>query len=109
MPNKRNSRTGRAPGSVREVIAEALAVRTPGGLRTAELDREGRALRWVEAGPTEGVPIVLIAGCGDSSLTWAPLLPELAELGRIVAYDRAGLGASEPDRAPRSDAGGADR
>ncbi|MEU6966605.1 alpha/beta hydrolase [Kitasatospora aureofaciens] len=101
MPNQGNSRTGRAMGGVRELIAEALAERTPGGVRPGELDRGGRALRWVETGPGEGVPIVLVAGCGESSLTWAPLLPELAELGRVVAYDRAGLGASAPDRAPR--------
>ncbi|MFH9348814.1 alpha/beta fold hydrolase [Kitasatospora sp. NPDC017646] len=103
MPNDRNNRTGRAFGGVRELIAEALAERTPGGVRFGELDRDGRALRWIETGPGEGVPtvpIVLIAGCGDSSLTWAPLLPELSALGRVMAYDRAGLGASAPDRTP---------
>ncbi|MFJ9771112.1 alpha/beta fold hydrolase [Kitasatospora sp. NPDC101157] len=101
MPNKGNSRTGRAPGGVRALITEALAERTPGGVRPGELHRGVRALRWVETGPAEGLPIVLVAGCGECSLTWAPLLPELAELGRAVAYDRAGLGASAPDRAPR--------
>ncbi|MFI9359724.1 alpha/beta fold hydrolase [Kitasatospora sp. NPDC053057] len=98
--NKANNRTARPLGEIRELIAEALAEHTPGGVRPGELDRGGRALRWVEAGSGEDVPIVLIAGCGDSSLTWAPLLPELTGLGRVVAYDRAGLGASEPDRAP---------
>ncbi|MFD8701994.1 alpha/beta fold hydrolase [Kitasatospora sp. NPDC059648] len=101
MGNKGNSRTGRALGGVRELIAEALAEHTPGGVRPGELHRDGRALRWVESGSGDGPPIVLVAGCGDSSLSWAPLLPELAGLGRIVAYDRAGLGASAPARAPR--------
>lgn len=116
MTSRWSARTGRAPllTGVQEAIAEALAEGVPGGVRPGELDRDGRALRWLEAGPGpgpgvkpesdpdegEGAPVVLIAGMGTSSLTWAPLLPELARPGRVVAYDRAGLGASEPDRAP---------
>ncbi|MFF2074134.1 alpha/beta fold hydrolase [Kitasatospora sp. NPDC058162] len=114
MTSRWSARTGRAPvlTGVREAIAEALAEGVPGGVRPGELDRDGRALRWLEAGPGpgvkpesdpgegEGTPVVLIAGMGASSLTWAPLLPELARPVRVVAYDRAGLGASEPDRAP---------
>ncbi|MFD7447665.1 alpha/beta fold hydrolase [Kitasatospora sp. NPDC059827] len=118
-------RAGRAPAltGVQQAIAEALAAHLPGGVRRGELDRGGRALRWPEAGfgavpepgdrsddgpgsgsgPGDGVPVVLVvlvAGMGTSSLTWAPLLPELVGWARVVAYDRAGLGASEPDRAP---------
>ncbi|MFD5461277.1 alpha/beta fold hydrolase [Kitasatospora sp. NPDC127059] len=100
MPNGWNTRTGLRLEGVQEAVAEVLAEHTPGGLRAGELDRGGRALRWLEAGPVTAAPIVLVAGNGTSSLTWAPLLPELAELGRVVAYDRAGLGASDPDRAP---------
>ncbi|MGW3041411.1 alpha/beta fold hydrolase [Kitasatospora sp. NPDC001159] len=83
---------------VQEAIAKVLAERTPAKVWPGELDRDGRALRWVEAGSGTGAPVVLIAGSGTSSLTWAPVLPALAEHGRVVAYDRAGLGASEPDR-----------
>ncbi|MBD0690578.1 alpha/beta fold hydrolase [Streptomyces sp. CBMA123] len=100
MPDGRNARTGLRLGGVQQAVAEALAEHLPGGLRPGELDRDGRALRWLEAGAAEGSPIVLVAGNGTSSLTWSPLLPELVALGRVVAYDRAGLGASEPDRAP---------
>ncbi|MBV2156281.1 alpha/beta fold hydrolase [Kitasatospora sp. SUK 42] len=101
MQGKWNHQVGRPdlPG-VQEAIAQALADRTPGGVRPGELDRGGRALRWLEAGHGGVAPVVLIAGSGSSGLTWAPVLPELARHGRVVAYDRAGLGASEPDRAP---------
>ncbi|MFE7591535.1 alpha/beta fold hydrolase [Kitasatospora sp. NPDC057512] len=84
--------------SVQEAIARALGEHLPGGVRTGELDRDGRALRWVEAGRGGAVPVVLIAGAGTSALTWSAVLPELARYGRVVAYDRAGLGASEPER-----------
>ncbi|MFJ8471490.1 alpha/beta fold hydrolase [Kitasatospora sp. NPDC094011] len=100
-PSSRITRPDRrALEGVQRDIAEVLAEHTPGGVRPGELDRGGRVLCWLEAGPAEGRPIVLVAGCGTSSLTWAPLLPELARSGRVVAYDRAGLGASDPDRVP---------
>lgn len=87
----------RAMRDVQDAIAQALAESVPGGVRQGELDRDGRALRWVEAG-RGGPPVVLLAGCGTSSLTWAPVLSELAAHSRVVAYDRAGLGASDPAR-----------
>ncbi|MEU9079417.1 alpha/beta hydrolase [Kitasatospora sp. NPDC048538] len=54
-------------------------------------------MRWSEAG-LGGPPVVLLADCGSPSQTWAPVLPELAAHSRVVAYDRAGLGASDPER-----------
>jgi pimeloyl-ACP methyl ester carboxylesterase len=50
---------------------------------------------------TRGQPtIVLEAGLGESSLTWAGVLPTLAETYRVCAYDRAGYGWSEPAATP---------
>ncbi|MEV7184819.1 alpha/beta hydrolase [Kitasatospora sp. NPDC093102] len=98
------SRGGRGkpdgPGlrGVQEAIARALGEHLPGGVRTGELDCGGRALRWSEAGQGGVAPVVLIAGSGTSVLTWSNVLPELARYGWVVAYDRAGIGASEPDR-----------
>ena len=40
----------------------------------------------------------MVAGAGETVLTWAPLLNELVARGRIIAYDRAGLGSSDPHR-----------
>lgn len=64
-------------------------------------DAGGRRLRYWTAG--QGSPtIVLECGLGTSLVDWAALVPALAERGRVVAYDRAGLGASDADGAPRS-------
>jgi esterase len=43
----------------------------------------------------EGAPIVLIHGCGGSALGFAEAVIELAELGRVIAYDRRGCARSE--------------
>ncbi|MGW1177649.1 alpha/beta fold hydrolase [Kitasatospora sp. NPDC002543] len=89
--------SGEGLRSVQAAVARALGEHLPGGLRAGELDRSGRALRWVEAGRGGVAPVVLIAGCGTTALGWSAVLPELARYGRVVAYDRAGLGASEPE------------
>jgi pimeloyl-ACP methyl ester carboxylesterase len=74
---------------------EALSSLTPGGATRRELDRGGRTLRWIEAG--EGGPTVLLdAGLATPALTWARVMPILAAHGRVLAYDRAGIGMSDP-------------
>ncbi len=53
--------------------------------------------------------IVLEAGLGESSLTWAGIHPALAAQYRVCAYDRAGAGWSDPvARAPGAEATVAD-
>jgi esterase len=42
-----------------------------------------------------GAPIFLIHGCGGSALGFADAVPQLAKLGRVVAYDRRGCARSE--------------
>jgi pimeloyl-ACP methyl ester carboxylesterase len=67
-----------------------------GGVRRGELLRGNRTLRWVEAG--SGHPAVVFdAGVGEpGSLAWAGVLPAVAMRTRVIAYDRAGIGASDP-------------
>jgi len=81
---------------VADLAVEALAGLVPGGANRGELDRGGRGLRWIEAGAGPGPVVVLGTGLGEMSLDWVPVLPALAAAGRVVAYDRAGLGASDP-------------
>lgn len=68
------------------------------GVSTGSLARPGRRMRWLAAGHGDP-PIVLVAGAGETGLDWLPILPAVAALSTVVAIDRAGLGASDPDRA----------
>src|SRR5258708_7611068 len=46
--------------------------------------------------------VILEAGLGDSSLTWGLVQPEIARFTQVCAYDRAGLGWSDPGPQPRT-------
>jgi pimeloyl-ACP methyl ester carboxylesterase len=62
---------------------------------------DGHRMRLLVSG--QGSPtIVLEAGSGGTAGTWRALQPALTPLGRIVSYDRAGLGRSEPSIRPRT-------
>jgi pimeloyl-ACP methyl ester carboxylesterase len=51
----------------------------------------------------QGSPtVVLDAGLGAFSLDWGAVQPQIAKSTRVCAYDRAGLGWSDPGRTPRS-------
>lgn len=51
----------------------------------------------------EGSPtVILAAGTADFSVTWTYVQPEVAKFTRVCAYDRAGMGWSEPSPAPRT-------
>lgn len=46
--------------------------------------------------------IILEAGLGESSLSWYPVQAKLAQTTQVCAYDRAGLGWSDPADKPMS-------
>jgi len=63
------------------------------------VDAGGRRLHLVTAG--KGTASVLFeAGISASSLSWAHVLPSVAKVARVCAYDRAGLAWSETDARP---------
>ncbi|MFW6088462.1 MAG: alpha/beta fold hydrolase [Gemmatimonadota bacterium] len=65
------------------------------------VDIGGRRLHLVCAG--RGDPgVMLIGGLGDPYSVWAPLQAELARRTRTCAYDRAGVGWSDPADTPRT-------
>jgi pimeloyl-ACP methyl ester carboxylesterase len=81
---------------VDDIVVRALGELVHGGVRRGAFRRGDRALRWVEAG--SGSPAVVFdAGLGEpGSLAWAGVLPAVAGRTRVIAYDRAGTGASDP-------------
>jgi pimeloyl-ACP methyl ester carboxylesterase len=81
---------------VDDIVVKVLSELVPGGVRRGDLQRGSRTLRWVEAG-SGGPAVVFDAALGEpGSLAWAGVLPAVAEHTRVIAYDRAGVGASDP-------------
>src|SRR5271170_5968857 len=62
----------------------------------------GREMAYGEAG--QGDPIVLLHGNPTSSYLWRDVVPHVPPLGRCIASDLIGMGASDepPDRGPDS-------
>lgn len=70
---------------------------TPGRL----IDVDGHLMHLNCMG--EGSPTVILeSGFNSTSLDWSLVQPEIAKTARVCAYDRAGLGWSEPGPEPRS-------
>jgi pimeloyl-ACP methyl ester carboxylesterase len=76
--------------------ADRRAYAPPGQLYTVD----GHQMHIVCTG--EGSPTVILeAGGGHFSATWARVQPMVAQSTRVCAYDRAGYGWSEPGPEPR--------
>jgi pimeloyl-ACP methyl ester carboxylesterase len=61
----------------------------------------GRVLHLHVSGA--GSPVVVLeAGIGATSLSWAHVHPEIARFTTVCSYDRAGLGWSGPAKTPRT-------
>ncbi|MCI0579785.1 MAG: alpha/beta hydrolase [Chloroflexi bacterium] len=89
-------------GSLYEATASAEALRlypAPGQL----VNMDGYHLHLYCTGQAQaGRPVVILeAGALGSSLDWSLVQPEVAQFARVCAYDRAGLGWSEPGPEPR--------
>lgn len=52
-----------------------------------------------QGGPT----VVLIAGSGDTSASWVQVQREVSRTARVIAYDRPGLGFSDPGSPPTAE------
>ena len=86
-------------GAIYQVIATESDRRTYtpiGQLYTVE----GHQMHMICTG--EGSPTVILeAGAGHFSATWARVQQDIAQATRVCAYDRAGYGWSEPGPEPR--------
>lgn len=66
------------------------------------VDAGGHRLHLLTMGEAhDGPTVVLEAGGMATSPMWALIQPAIAEFARVVSYDRAGLGWSEPGPMPR--------
>jgi pimeloyl-ACP methyl ester carboxylesterase len=59
------------------------------------IDIGGRSL-YLDCRGTGSPTVVLISGMGDGAGSWSAVLDELAATTRTCAYDRAGIGSSDP-------------
>jgi pimeloyl-ACP methyl ester carboxylesterase len=88
-------------GATYQAIATTIDRRTyppPGQL----VDVGGYRLHLNSQGENHGNPTVVLIGCGGcTSANWGWVQPEVATFTRVVAYDRAGFGWSDPGPAPR--------
>lgn len=82
----------------RRMDARALAEHPAPGMFVQVGDHR---LHYRTAGAGD-VTFVLEAGLGDYSGSWDGLDSVLAQMGRVIVYDRAGYGWSEPGPAPRT-------
>ena len=62
---------------------------------------DGRRIRTMVRGDADDL-VVLEAGLGFSGLYWGLVHESLAARTRVIAYERAGFGGSDPDRRPRT-------
>jgi pimeloyl-ACP methyl ester carboxylesterase len=76
----------------------------------ARVDIGGRALFLQCSAPVAGAPTVILeAGLAADHTSWGEVGQQGAPFARVCAYDRAGLGQSDPGPAPRdADAAAAD-
>ena len=79
-----------------DLVVQALGTLMGTPVRRGEVRHDGRVLRWVETG-AGGPTVICDAALGEpSSLAWAGVMPLVASWTRVLAYDRAGIGASDP-------------
>jgi len=83
------------------LLAQQTKTATQSSVQNQEVDVGGHKLRLQVAGT--GTPtVVLDYGLGGSVGNWSDVFPEVAHFTRVVVYDRAGYGKSDPGPEPRS-------
>jgi len=83
------------------LLAQQIKTTTKSSVQDQDVDVGGHKLRLQIMGA--GTPtVVLDYGLGGGIGNWSSVFPEVARFARVVAYDRAGYGKSEPGPEPRS-------
>ncbi len=91
------------PAGLRRLLAGwvLLLVVGAGTLEAKKHDIGGYRLYALQKGKV-GPTVVFEAGMGDTHEVWQWIWPELVKSARVVLYDRAGLGRSDPGPLPRT-------
>lgn len=101
VPSSRRGHFLRGAAVFAAILASVLAPGVPTPAATRRFDVGGFRLNLRCDG--EGSPaVVLDAGAGDTLGSWEWVVPGLRKLTRVCAYDRAGLGKSDPGPKPRN-------
>src|SRR5438132_1554604 len=80
------------------VFSTALTVQRNG---PQDVDAGGHTVHMVIQGG--GAPTVILeSGLGQGREAWTKIFSDVANFTRVIAYDRAGLGQSEPSPKPRT-------
>jgi pimeloyl-ACP methyl ester carboxylesterase len=91
--------SGAAPSA--SPAPEAAPEAAPAADRTRRIDIGGYEMRYLLAG--SGSPtVVLDAPLGNALDIWGNVFDDLAEVTEVLAYDRLGLGYSDPGPKPRT-------
>lgn len=65
-------------------------------VRRGEIEVLGMRTQWVEAGPEDASEaVVLLHGTPGSAADWEDVLPQIGQLGRVVAFDLPGYGGAD--------------
>ena len=72
--------------------------------RAHEVEALGVRTSYLEAGPADAPPVVLLHGLGATNASMLPVLADLAVDHRVIAPDSPGFGHSEAPRSPYSPA-----
>ncbi|MBX3432859.1 MAG: alpha/beta hydrolase [Pirellulales bacterium] len=97
------------PGGLRLTrLASVLTVALTTALATSAVaapaadqffDSDGVKIRYVDQGPRDGEPLLLIHGfAANVEFQWGPILPTLTKERRVVAFDCRGHGKSDKPR-----------
>ena len=88
-----------APSKLAHLLALTSALVSPVAASPASLDekqsvvlRSGITMKYLVAGPEDGAPLLLLHGLGDTSRSWALVLPALARRHRVYMPDQRGHG-----------------
>ena len=68
--------------------------------RAKEVVAMGVRTSYLEAGPPDGPPVLLLHGLGATNASMLPVLGDLARDHRVIAPDNPGFGASDAPRSP---------